>query len=63
MNQSIKKPTRLVGGLYQDYEVRAKFGKTIDLPEQYEIIIRPLRRDETLYKRHSTHRKRPGLAG
>ena len=52
MNQSIKKPTRLVGGLYQDYEVRAKFGKTIDLPEQYEIIIRPLRQDE-----QSRHKK------
>ncbi len=57
MNQSIKKPTRLIGGLYQDYEVRAKFGKTIDLPEQYEIIIRPLHQDETLYKKHSTQER------
>lgn len=52
MNQSIKKPTRLVGGLYQDYEARAKFGKTIDLPERYEIVIRPLRQDE-----QSRHKK------
>lgn len=57
MNQSMKKPTRLVGGLYQDYEVRAKFGKTIDLPKQYEIIIRPLRQDETSYKKRSTQER------
>ena len=40
-DEQLKQLAELSGGQYQDYVITAKFGKSIDLPEKYKIVIYP----------------------
>ena len=55
--QTLKKPTVLRGGRYQSYKVVGRYGASNNLPDAYLIEIRPMRQEQTLCKKRSTHRK------
>lgn len=40
-DEQLKPLAELSGGQYQDYVIKAKFGKSIDLPEKYKMVIYP----------------------